>query len=123
VFSVQFKYKMSDTNLQTLPALPLEEITTSLGFEDQVNLAATHPNLRFLTPKLQIVEGEDFDESGPWDGHFCPETYMDVPILTRGIISVKMSFEWKDQGWGNQKGQIWLQLIRDKSQSENPPEF
>ena len=36
----RFKYKMAeavpDTNLHTLPALPLEEITTSLGFEDQV---------------------------------------------------------------------------------------
>ena len=66
-------------------------------YYSKVNLADAHPNLRFLTPKLQIVEGEDFDESGPWDGHFCPETYMDVPILTRGIISVKMTFEWRDQ--------------------------
>ena len=48
-------------------------------------------------PKEQNVTGEDFDEDGPYDGHFCPETYMDVPVLTRGLISVKMSFQWKDQ--------------------------
>ena len=63
-----------------------------------MNLADTHPNLRFLKPKLQIVEEEDFHKTGPWDGCFCPETYMDVPILTRGLISVKMSFQWRDQG-------------------------
>ena len=108
----------SDTNLHTLPALPLEEIASSLGFEDQVNLAASHPNLGFLAPREQIVQGEDFHESGPfpwegpWDGDFCPETYMDVPVLTRGLVSVKMSFRWKDQGYGNRKGNIWLRLIR-----------
>ena len=57
----------------------------------------SHPNLRFLMPKEQNVTGEDFTEDGPYDGHFCPETYMDVPVLTRGLISVKMSFQWKDQ--------------------------
>ena len=67
------------------------------GSKTQVSLASTHPNLRFLMPKEQNVAGEDFDEEGPYDGHFCPETYMDVPVLTRGLISVKMSFQWKDQ--------------------------
>ena len=48
-------------------------------------------------PKEQNVVGKDFDKRGPRDGHFCPETYMDVPILTRGLISVRMSFQWEDQ--------------------------
>ena len=64
-----------------------------------MSLASTHPNLLFLMPKEQNVVGEDFTEDGPYDGHFCPETYMDVPILTRGLISVKMSFRWRDQGF------------------------
>ena len=113
------------TYLETLPVLPLEEIASHLGFEDQVSnvklelfsetppranrmnydlraqvsLASTHPNLLFLMPKEQNVVGVDFTKSGPYDGHFCPETYMDVPILTRGLISVKMSFRWQDQGF------------------------
>ena len=109
----------SDTNLHTLPALPLEEIASSLGFEDRVNLAAAHPNLGFLAPREQMVQGEDFHESGPfpwegpWDGDFCPETYMDVPVLTQGLLSVKMSFRWKDQGCNSiDIWNLWLELGR-----------
>ena len=110
-----------------------------MSYKSQVSLASTHPNLRFLMPKEQFVEGEDFFNPGLGirsifdnEDHFYPETYMDVPILTRGLISVKMSFKWHDQvcchfltgnqlnnnseigfqGWGTQKGQMWLQLIR-----------
>ena len=83
--------------------------------------------------------GQDFSVSGPNDGHFCPETYFDVEVLTRGLVAVKMVWEWRDQvgsifilfllriycfltfgstfltsqGYGNQKGQLWLQLVRD----------
>jgi len=35
---------------------------------------------------------------------------IDVPILRR----ITASCEWKDQGWGNQKGTIVLKLIRTK---------
>ena len=35
-----------------------------MSYKSQVSLASTHPNLRFLMPKEQFVEGEDFDEHG-----------------------------------------------------------
>ena len=41
--------------------------------------------------------GQDFSVSGPNDGHFCPETYFDVEVLTRGLVAVKMVWEWRDQ--------------------------
>merc|ERR1719458_2433079 len=63
--------------------------------------------------KEQHVVGQDFSVSGPNDGHFCPETYFDVEVLTRGLVAVKMVWEWRDQGYGNQKGQLWLQLVRE----------
>ena len=101
------------TSLTSLPDLPLEQIASYLSFTDLVELAASSPALTHLQPKLQEVTGEDFSRFGPHDGDFCPGTYMDVAILTRGIKSVKMSFLWKDQGHGNRKGQVWLQLVRE----------
>ena len=99
--------------LTSLPDLPLEHIASYLSFPDLVELAASSPALTHLQPRLQEVTGEDFSLSaGPRDSHFCPGTYLDVAILTRGLKSVKMVFLWKDQGWGNRKGQVWLQLVR-----------
>ena len=89
-----FRYSIQSCSLNN--AVTTNELLINNNWT-QVNLASTHPNLGFLMPKEQIVTGEDFTEYGPHDGHFCPETYMDVPILTRGLISVKMSFQWKDQ--------------------------
>ena len=50
-----------------------------------------------LQPKEQEVEGQDFSLSGPYDGDFCPDTYFDVEVLTRGLVAVKMVWEWRDQ--------------------------
>ena len=97
-------------NLDSLPDLPLEKITSYLPFSDQVQLSASSPSLAHLQPRLQEVHGEDFDKNGPNDGDFHTETYVDVPILTRGIKSVTMEWQWRDQGYGNQKGQVWILL-------------
>ena len=48
---------MSSANLTDLPMEMLEEIVSYLGYEDRVSLASTHPDLRFLRPKEQTVEG------------------------------------------------------------------
>ena len=63
----------------------------------QVNLANSNSRLAHLQPKEQHVVGQDFSVSGPHDGHFCPETYFDVEVLTRGLVAVKMVWEWRDQ--------------------------
>ena len=85
---------------------------TNPSWEEE-NASETDSGVPIPNGTEQIVKGEDFTKEGPRDGHFCPETYMDIPILTKGLISVKMSFQWEDQGHGNRKGQIWLQLIGD----------
>ena len=47
-------------------------------------------------PELHVV-GEDFSVSGPNDGNFCPDTYFGVEVLTRGLVAIKMVWEWRDQ--------------------------
>ena len=63
----------------------------------QVSLASTNSRFAHLQPKEQNVVGRDFSVSGPNDGDFCPETYFDVEILTRGLVAIKMVWEWRDQ--------------------------
>ena len=104
---------VGSTCLTSLPSLPLEQIASYLSFADLLELAASSPALSHLQPRLQQVTGEDFSKTGPRGGDFCPETYMDVAVLTRGLKSVAMSFLWADQGYGNRKGQVWLQLVRE----------
>jgi len=101
--------------LGALPDVPLRKIASFLPFEDAVQLSNMNPAWAHLQPTWQDIKGEDFKISGPRDGHFAPEIYFDIPIETAGLSTVIMSWEWQDQGWGNRKGQIWLQLIRGVS--------
>ena len=100
-------------DLESLPELAILHIAKYLSFVDLVNLAESSALFAHLQPEFQKVKGENFSIHGPRGGHFCPETYFDVPILTRGLKSVRMRFKWRDQGFGNQKGQVWLQLLKN----------
>ena len=84
-------------SLASLPLLPLEAIASNLDFSSLVSLANTNSSFAHLQPKEQHVVGQDFSANGPNDGHFCPETYFDVEVLTRGLVAIKMVWEWKDQ--------------------------
>ena len=95
---------MTSANLIGLPEVPLVVITCYLGYDDLVSLATTHPNFRFLMPKEQVVKGEDFVDIE--NGLNAPETYMDVPILTQGLIQVKMSFHWMSEGFRTGKTRL-----------------
>ena len=102
------------TRLEQLPDVPLRRIAFYLSFDDALTLSRLSPAWAHLQPTVQRVVGEDFDLRGPESGHFCPETYFDVPIATRnGIKSVNIEWRWRDQGFGNRKGQIWLRLVRN----------
>ena len=90
----QLDLKMS---LTSLPLLPLEAIASNLDFSSLVNLSKTNSSLAHLQPKEQHIVGQDFSLSGPSDGDFCPDTYFDVEVLTRGLVAVKMVWEWRDQ--------------------------
>ena len=111
---VHRKYGDRKDFLSTLPDVPLRIIVSYLNFEDGVAFSSIHPHWAHLQPTVQELEGPELTLIGPSGGHFWPEKYFDVPTLqTPGLKSVSMSWSWCDQGWGNQKGQIWLKLWRD----------
>ena len=47
---------------------------------------------------MDCITGEDFTEEGAGAWQEKMKTYMDVKLSRGGLISVKMSFDWKDQG-------------------------
>ena len=79
-------------SLTTLPILPLEEIASYLDFSSLVNLATCTSSLAHLQPKEQIVKGEDFSVA---ERKHEPETYFDVEVKTRGLLAIKMAWEWE----------------------------
>ena len=85
---------------------------------DLVNLCDSHPNFEFLKlylPEYLELEGHQFGlHQGPRDEHFCPKIYFYSPVMNQRVRSVTMSFRWKDQGWGNRKGMLWIELMRGR---------
>ena len=87
--------------LTSLPFLPLEKITTYLDFSSLVSLAASTSSLAHLQPKEQIVKGENFSVAGfnPWrnsaNQNRGPEPYFDMEVKTRGLLGIKMVWEWE----------------------------
>ena len=84
--------------------------------EDLVSLCDSHPNFEFLKlylPEYREIPGESFNKRGPRDGHFCPEPYFLSDVMNQRVRSLTMSFRWRDQGYGNRKGMLWIELMRD----------
>ena len=61
---------------------------------------------------IESMEPMDFNGSGPDYGHYFPEVWFDGPEIEGMIKKIDISFKWRDQGYGNRKGKIWLQVIR-----------
>ena len=76
--------------IETMPDLVLDEIVSFLSYSDLVNFSATCKTFSQFKPRIQRITNEGFQAYGPNEGHFWPETYMDVPVLTRGLKSVNM---------------------------------
>ena len=88
-------------SLMTLPILPLELIVSYLDFSSLLSLANSHPSFAHLQPKEQLVIGEDFSVAritfqSRWEEH-NPKHYLDVKIETRGLLGIKMVWEWIGQ--------------------------
>ena len=84
-------------SLSTLPLLPLEAVASHLDFSSLVSLANTNTAFAHLQPTEQFLTAQDFSLSGPRDGDFCPETYFEVEVVSRGLVAIKMDWEWRDQ--------------------------
>jgi hypothetical protein len=67
------------------------------------------------------MKGKDFHAKGPSYEESVkngapPELYFDGPPLTSTVKKLNMSVVWKDQGWGNMKGELFVRLMRPSKQ-------
>ena len=67
---------------------------------------------RKYLPEFQDITGNNLDKRGPREGHFCPEMYFEGPVMAQKMESISLQWEWRDQGHGNRKGMLWVQLVR-----------
>lgn len=104
----------AQSRLDTLPELVLESIAAFLAPEEVVQLARTCKRLYSALPRIMVFFGEDFHIHGPRGGHWAPELYFDGPVLPSLVKKLMLSVEWKDQGWGNRKGEIFVSLVRGR---------
>ena len=84
----------------TLPILPLKVIVSYLDFSSLVSLSASTSSLAHLQPKQQIVKGENFSVAGfnpmySQKRNHDPEHFFDVEVETRGLLGIKMVWEWE----------------------------
>lgn len=102
--------------MERLDDLALRRIAAFLNPEDIVNLGRTCKRMYSVMPQVVLYDeewpGEDFEIDGPQRGHFCPELYFDGPALSSTVKKLSLSVIWNDQGWGNRKGELFLELIR-----------
>ena len=102
--------------MERLDDLALRHIAAFLNPEDIVNLGRTCKRMHSVMPQVVLYDeewrGEDFKIDGPRDGHFWPELYFDGPALSSTVKKLSLSVIWNDQGWGNRKGELFLELIR-----------
>ena len=88
-------------SLTTLPTLPLEKIASHLDFSSLVSLATSTSSLAHLQPKEQLIKVEDFSVAGiGWrseERNHDPEHYFDVEVKTRGLLGIRMVWEWEGQ--------------------------
>ena len=101
-------------NMDRLPRKILLHIARFLFIEDIIYLSMTCKRLRRILP-LRLILGDNIKECGPktWES-WVPSTYFDTPTLSSPVTMATISMNWRDQGWGVQKGKIWLQLIRPR---------
>lgn len=104
-------------SLEELDDLALIHITRFLDPEDIVRLGLTCRRIHSLMPRIipttEEWKGKDFFVSGPY---ICPnELYFDGPVLSGSVKKLVMSVLWKDQGYGNKKGEIFVKLMRPEA--------
>ena len=96
------------------PHLVLSKIVEFLPPLDIIHLSRTCKQLHQILPSYFIISALDFQKCVQKAPHFCPEKWFDGPKIDKKIRSITISFEWKDQGWGNRKGNVWLKIIREE---------
>ena len=100
-------------SLCELPDLVLLRVADFLEAEDTARLSMTCRRLRDLLPRFLVIRGKDFSVLGSRTGDLEVEPYFDGPRLPAGVKRLTVSVVgWKDQGWGNRKGELFVRLMR-----------
>lgn len=91
------------------------KVVDYLSPEEITRLSSTCKRLNNILPRFLRIRGADFQLDGPHGGNRAPEHYFNGPALETKVKSMKSSVFWKDQGWGNRKGRIFVKLIRPQA--------
>ena len=101
-------------DLSAFPELVLLRIADYLTEEDVTRLRQTCRRLHGLLPAFLVMAGPDFKGvPGSGTGWGDVEPYFDGPSLYAGVRRLIVSVaSWRDQGWGNKKGELFVRLMR-----------
>lgn len=96
--------------MERLDDLSLRHISRFLDPEDIIRVGRTCKRMYSAMPRVVEWRGKDFKVNA---GYYCrPELYFDGPELSHTVQKLNLSVTWHDQGWGNRKGELWLNLMR-----------
>lgn len=105
----------AQSSLENLPSEILLHISKYLPIQDVARMSMvcrrfyqTLPSPILLTPKHM----DPLNERGPVGGHFHATHWFDCPPLSGTVKAIDVSMVWRDQGWGNRKGELWIDLVR-----------
>ena len=109
-------------SMERLDRVFLWHIASFLDPADIAHFRGTCRRLYSLLPQVTVTqdlwEGNDFHILGSRTQHWCPEKYFDGPILVGNLLKLEFSVVWKDQGWGNKKGELFAYLMRPSRTGE-----
>ena len=95
-----------------LPEVVLLRIAKYLTPDSICKWSMTCRRLYRDLPRFLVMRGDNFHIYGPNGDDWAPEPYFEGPVLTRKVRKLTLSVLWKDQGWGNRKGDIFISLMR-----------
>jgi len=105
------------TSLVDLTGDDLRYIAEFLRYNEVNELSDTCTAIKAELPYFKVIKGPVIREMGPHYGHWIPTVYFDGPKIQAPVKKLYLSLTWRDQGWGNRKGKIWIQLCKPIGQS------
>jgi hypothetical protein len=114
-------------DLLTIPPEIKQKIATFLCPHDAVQVGLTCVALRqslslsSLDPPLLLFAR--MDRVGDFEHGDYPVRAFRFPILNRRVHSLSLGLRWRDQGWGNRKGQVFVTAISASTVSQRRDAF
>lgn len=101
-------------DLYNLPEIVILNISRFLSPEDVIRWSRTCSYFHGLLPRFTAMVGKPFHVIGPriFEGDGKEVYFTGSPLKCR-IRRLNMFIKWVDQGWGNEKGNVWVSLMRD----------